>query len=262
MVFCKNCGNKLEDGTKFCPKCGNPTGGTWSNENVNDTVWNIAFTAPIDENIKLEIIKVLMNDLGMDKSYAEERVKFAPCIVAEGLKHDVVETIAHKLQALGVSVSINSYAVTNMSNSQSVNQEQAVNQFEPDTEKSGKLGCWSKILYAIGVLIFLGYLAEKCGGDDTNVDEGNASQATEQVVSDEGQEEADKVAKAGYDDGYNCAFTNSEDMEYHEGENEDAVRMYYTANDFDKPNNDKGKRYYKIFRENFWKGYKDGVKAR
>ena len=109
MAFCKNCGNKLEDGTKFCPKCGNPTGGTWSNENVNDTVWNIAFTAPIDEKIKLEIIKVLMNDLGMDKSYAEERVKFAPCIVAEGLKHDVVETIAHKLQALGVSVSINSY---------------------------------------------------------------------------------------------------------------------------------------------------------
>ena len=21
MAFCKNCGNKLEDGTKFCPKC-------------------------------------------------------------------------------------------------------------------------------------------------------------------------------------------------------------------------------------------------
>lgn len=261
MAFCKNCGNKLEDGTKFCPKCGNPTGGTWSNENVtgNDTVWNIAFTAPIDENIKLEIIKVLMNNLGMDKSYAEERVKFAPCIVAEGLKHDVVETIAHKLQALGVSVSINSYAVTNMSNSQSANQEQAVNQFEPDTEKSGKLGCWSKILYAIGVLIFLGYLAEKCGGDDTNVDEGNASQATEQVVSDESQEETDKVAKAGYDDGYNCAFTNSEDMEYHEGENEESVRTYYTYFTGFKPKNDK---YYKIYRENFWKGYKDGVKAR
>lgn len=260
MAFCKNCGNILEDGTKFCPKCGNPTGGTWSNENVtgNDTVWNIAFTAPIDDKIKLEIIKVLMNDLGMDKSYAEERVKFAPCIVAEGLKHDVVETIAHKLQALGVSVSINSYAVTNMSNSQSVNQEQAVNQFEPDTEKSGKLGCWSKILYAIGVLIFLGYLAEKCGGDDTNVDEGNASQATEQVVSDEGQEETDKVAKAGYDDGYNCAFTNSEDMEYHEGENEESVRTSYYIKGF----NTKNDKYYKIYRENFWKGYKDGVKAR
>lgn len=258
MAFCKKCGNKLEDGTKFCPKCGNPTGGSWSNENVNDTVWNIAFTAPIDEKIKLEIIKVLMNDLGMDKSYAEERVKFAPCIVAEGLKHDVVETIAHKLQALGVSVSINSYAVTNMSNSQSVNQEQAVNQFEPDTEKSGKLGCWSKILYAIGVLIFLGYLAEKCGGDDTNVDEENASQATEQVVSDEGQEETDKVAKAGYDDGYNCAFTNSEDMEYHEGENEESVRTSYYIKGF----NTKNDKYYKIYRENFWKGYKDGVKAR
>lgn len=145
-----------------------------------------------------------------------------------------------------------------MSNSQSVNQEQAVNQFEPDTEKSGKLGCWSKILYAIGVLIFLGYLAEKCGGDDTNVDEGNASQATEQVVSDEGQEETDKVAKAGYDDGYNCAFTNSEDMEYHEGENEESVRTSYYIKGF----NTKNDKYYKIYRENFWKGYKDGVKAR
>lgn len=27
MAFCKHCGNKLEDGAKFCPKCGNPTNG-------------------------------------------------------------------------------------------------------------------------------------------------------------------------------------------------------------------------------------------
>ena len=53
MTFCKNCGNKLEDGTKFCPKCGNPTGGTWSNENVNDTVWNIAFTTPVRDKIAI-----------------------------------------------------------------------------------------------------------------------------------------------------------------------------------------------------------------
>lgn len=26
MAFCKNCGNKLEDGAKFCPKCGTPSG--------------------------------------------------------------------------------------------------------------------------------------------------------------------------------------------------------------------------------------------
>ena len=25
MAFCKNCGTKLDDGAKFCPKCGNPT---------------------------------------------------------------------------------------------------------------------------------------------------------------------------------------------------------------------------------------------
>ena len=27
MAFCKHCGSKLEDGAKFCPKCGNPTNG-------------------------------------------------------------------------------------------------------------------------------------------------------------------------------------------------------------------------------------------
>lgn len=27
MAFCKHCGNKLEDGAKFCPECGNPTNG-------------------------------------------------------------------------------------------------------------------------------------------------------------------------------------------------------------------------------------------
>lgn len=104
-----------------------------------------------------------------------------------------------------------------------------------------------KILYAIGVLIFLGYLAEKCGGDDTNVDEGNASQATEQVVSDVDQEELDKVAKAGYNAGYNEGFTNSEYSELHEGENEGAVRTHYTYSfDFDKPKNDKGKNTIKF----------------
>lgn len=95
------------------------------------------------------------------------------------------------------------------------------------------------------------------------MDEGNASQATEQVVSDVDQEELDKVAKAGYNDGFNAGFTNSEYSELHEGEDEEAVRSYYTYSfRFDKPKNDKGKKCYKIFRENFWKGYKDGVKAR
>ena len=184
MSYCKECGNKLEDGANFCPKCGCPTESTLVND--SDTI--------VDNG------------------------KFAPNV-----------------------------------------QVQPTNQFEASTGEKSKLGCWSKIFYAIGVFIFLGYLAEKCGGDDTNVDEGNASQATEQVVSDEGQEETDKVAKAGYDDGYNCAFTNSEDMEYHEGENEESVRTHYTYFTGFKPKNDK---YYKIYRENFWKGYKDGVKAR
>lgn len=95
---------------------------------------------------------------------------------------------------------------------------------------------------------FLGYLADKCGGDDTNVDEGNASQATEQVVSDVDQEELDKVAKSGYNAGYQAGFTNAEYSELHEGEDDQAVRNYYTySSDFDKPKNDKGKNTIKFF---------------
>ena len=26
MAFCSNCGNKLEDGARFCPRCGAPIG--------------------------------------------------------------------------------------------------------------------------------------------------------------------------------------------------------------------------------------------
>ena len=47
-------------------------------------------------------------------------------------------------------------------------------------------------------------------------------------------------------------------MEYHEGENEESVRTSYYIKGF----NTKNDKYYKIYRENFWKGYKDGVKAR
>jgi len=36
MAYCKNCGTKLDDGAKFCPKCGTPTDKTPSIENVAD----------------------------------------------------------------------------------------------------------------------------------------------------------------------------------------------------------------------------------
>jgi len=32
MAFCGKCGNQLEDGVKFCPKCGQPTDGSYINQ--------------------------------------------------------------------------------------------------------------------------------------------------------------------------------------------------------------------------------------
>ena len=108
MLYCKKCGNKLEDGANFCPKCGCPTESTLVND--SDTI--------VDNG------------------------KFAPNV-----------------------------------------QVQPTNQFEASTGEKSKLGCWSKILYTFLFFILIGFLAEECGGGDTNMDESNAPQATENVKS-------------------------------------------------------------------------------
>ena len=206
MLYCKKCGNKLEDGANFCPKCGCPTDSTLAND--SDTI--------VDNG------------------------KFAPNV-----------------------------------------QVQPTNQFEASTGEKSKLGCWSKILYTFLFFILIGFLAEECGGGDTNMDESNAPQATENVKSGGGGdtnmdesnapqatenvkssddcEQPDDIAKKGYEDGYEMGFKEMEGHEKHEGiDGEDMVRIWYGS----APKNEKEKRLYKKYRDNFWKGYKDGLNNR
>ena len=206
MSYCKECGNKLEDGVNFCPKCGCPTDSTLAND--SDTI--------VDNG------------------------KFAPNV-----------------------------------------QVQPTNQFEASTGEKSKLGCWSKILYTFLFFILIGFLAEECGGGDTNMDESNAPQATENVKSGGGGdtnmdesnapqatenvksgddcEQPDDIAKKGYEDGYEMGFQELEGHEKHEGiDGEDMVRIWYGS----APKNEKEKRLYKSYRDNFWKGYKDGLNNR
>lgn len=184
MLYCKKCGNKLEDGANFCPKCGCPTESTLVND--SDTI--------VDNG------------------------KFAPNV-----------------------------------------QVQPTNQFEASTGEKSKLGCLSKILYTFLFFILIGFLAEECGGGDTNMDESNAPQATENVKSGDDCEQPDDIAKKGYEDGYEMGFKEMEGHEKHEGiDGEDMVRIWYGS----APKNEKEKRLYKKYRDNFWKGYKDGLNNR
>ena len=206
MLYCKKCGNKLEDGANFCPKCGCPTESTLVND--SDTI--------VDNG------------------------KFAPNV-----------------------------------------QVQPTNQFEASTGEKSKLGCWSKILYTFLFFILIGFLAEECGGGDTNMDESNAPQATENVKSGGGGdtnmdesnapqatenvksgddcEQPDDIAKKGYEDGYEMGFKEMEGLEQHEGiDGVDMVIIWYGS----APKNEKEKRLYKKYRDNFWKGYKDGLNNR
>ena len=43
-MYCKKCGNKLEDGANFCPKCGCPTDSTLAND--SDTIVDNGKFAP------------------------------------------------------------------------------------------------------------------------------------------------------------------------------------------------------------------------
>ena len=206
MLYCKKCGNKLEDGANFCPKCGCPTDSTLAND--SDTI--------VDNG------------------------KFAPNV-----------------------------------------QVQPTNQFEASTGGKSKLGCWSIILYTFLFFILIGFLAVECDGGDTNMDESNAPQATENVKSGDGGdtkmdesnapqatenvksgddcEQPDDIAKKGYEDGYEMGFKEMEGHEKHEGiDGDDMVRIWYGS----APKNEKEKRLYKKYRDNFWKGYKDGLNNR
>lgn len=63
-MFCSNCGNKLDDNTKFCPNCGSPVGTVTqsnpaSNPASNATVEGAA--APTIPNYPMEVNGVMIN---------------------------------------------------------------------------------------------------------------------------------------------------------------------------------------------------------
>lgn len=202
MAFCKHCGNKLEDGAKFCPKCGNPTNG---------------------------------------------------------------EVDAHK------------------SDGNDKNNEDA---------KNTKVGCISLIV----IMLFIGYIVNKCsGGEDSKATDDANAPKTEQVVTDtpsaeeqaqkqqeeaakaeaerQAREEAERqaaqekaqkeaenkkeeVAKAGYDKGYEKGFEGYKyDMQMYES----TVKICYSAK-YGTPMSEADKELFKIYSDNFWKGYQEGKK--
>lgn len=185
MAFCKNCGNKLDDGAKFCPKCGSPTDSTQPNGNVadNDLSWSVELSALLEGSSKLEIVKVLMKELGLGINDTKNLVESAPCILTSGLSLDAAKELAQKLQVMGASVNIKNGTVSEKSNSSPKVQEQSTNQIEPNTDKPSKSGCWKKILYAFLAFGLIGFFAEKCGGDDSSTEEPNTTQVTEQVTN-------------------------------------------------------------------------------
>lgn len=49
MEYCSNCGNKLENGVKFCPKCGNPIDGSSQGQQLAKPISNYENNDGINE---------------------------------------------------------------------------------------------------------------------------------------------------------------------------------------------------------------------
>ena len=57
MSYCKECGNKLEDGVNFCPKCGCPTDSTLAND--SDTIVDNGKNSAEAKQFKLKIEQLI-----------------------------------------------------------------------------------------------------------------------------------------------------------------------------------------------------------
>lgn len=79
-------------------------------------------------------------------------------------------------------------------------------------------------------------------------------QAAEEKAQKEAENKKAEVAKAGYDKGYEKGFQGYKyDMEMYES----TVKICYSAK-YGNPMSEEDKELFKIYSDNFWKGYKEG----
>lgn len=195
MAFCSKCGTQLNEGAKFCPKCGQPT---TSNE-MNNTQVSSSNDLFDSENVEVQIStwqKVVS-------------VLFWPA--------GVILIIAALIK------------------------------------KQSELAKSALIYTAVGLGLSIG-LNIALGGCSNN-----GSQAIESVSSDSSSD-YDDVAEVGYKCGYEMGFQlgTSSAGEYYDGT--ENIQMYYT-NFYPAPTTPEEKRQYKVFAENYTRGFKDGKNA-
>lgn len=192
MAFCSKCGTQINDGAKFCPKCGQPT----SEANNVQNSGNIE---------------------SYDSEPREEQIKTWQKIVS------VLFWPAGVILIIGALIKKQS-----------------------ELAKSALIYTAVGIGLTIGINIALG----GCSNDST--------QSIESVSSSDS--DYDDVAELGYKCGYEVGFElgGSTAGDYYDGT--ENIQMYYT-NFYSAPTTPEEKKHYKVFAENYTRGFKDGKNA-
>ena len=236
MAFCGNCGTQLNDGAKFCPKCGQTVGGGESpQQQVNQSQqqyveqeeeksfmyrmwhskWNwigaIAFL----------IVIVAANTCGGSKSNIEKTTKE---IMVDRYKKEGINLVVKKLNLVH----------------KSGNEYTGIAECKVDGEDAQ----FSLKVISDGQTVQAEWEVSAIGGEDSN-DEEESGVSSSQV---------NDLAEEGYNHGYQMGFQMA-DLD-----SEPDAKMSF-AMTFGAPSTPEEKQMYNIYKQNFDRGYRDGKRA-
>ena len=105
MAYCKKCGNQLDDGAKFCPKCGNPVVSTQYKRDSSENSFNYSIELVSYKYGKRDQIASALTDLlRIDSMDAINTIDSAPCSLATGLSLIRVVEFAQRLENVGAVI--------------------------------------------------------------------------------------------------------------------------------------------------------------
>ncbi len=274
MAFCGKCGTQLNDGAKFCPKCGSKVGDNAPQPQQQFSPTQQHFIEQEkEEKLKTwqKILCFIISPIGLISSiilFIRKKTSMAKSALLWSLAGIVIgmvltylmETYSNSLlETAAKNIMIEEFKKegTNLI----INDITLVH--KQGNEYDGMAECnvdGQDVQYGLKVLsdganVQVQWELSSVGGDE------ESSVGGDEESSDEDTEEPslgnDEVAEVGYNEGYQMGFSLAELGTSTEptGANVAFARIY------DSPNSPKGKALFNIFRQNYDRGFREGLRA-
>ena len=246
MAFCGKCGTQLNDGTKFCPKCGNPVGSTQTNETSS---YSIELVSVGDS--KLIVVKALSDLLGLGIKEATELANSVPCKITDGLTLSKAKEISNLLSTAGAKTIVKQ-------NGKTIFIEEPSQNVDSQTEEHGGNKLMKYGAYVFGVLCFL-YIVGTCEGGSSDSQEGTQIEQKQETSAEkqarekkEKQDKIDRMMKEAFERGKDQAMNYT----YYQKCNQWFNAYYFT------PETDEEIELFKRYKAEYDKGWDEGKRIR